>query len=49
MNGKILQGDFSQRAKDLRYMKRIELEPERKWSRQEMRIARAIERSNVKQ
>ncbi len=34
--------DFSQRAKDLRYLVRNELALDRKWKRQETRIAMAI-------
>lgn len=42
MKNKILHVDFTQRAKDLRYLMKQELAPDRQWKRQERRIAWAI-------
>lgn len=45
MNNKILRVDFCQRTKDLYYMVKYELKPDRDWKRQERRIALAIARN----
>lgn len=42
MKYKILRIDFSQRAKDLYYMVKYELKPDRAYKKKEFKIARAI-------
>lgn len=48
MKCKILRADFSQRAKDLYYMVKYDLRLDREYKRQEERIARMIEYSNLR-
>ncbi len=48
MKCKILRVDFGQRAKDLYYMIKYELKPDREYKRREQRLARAIAYNNFK-
>lgn len=48
MNCKMLRVNFSQRAKDLYYMVKYELKPDREYKRYERRLARAIAYSNLR-
>lgn len=45
----MLRAGFGKRDKDLYYMVKYDLKPDREWKRKEMRIARAIEQSAARQ
>ncbi|MFA5993455.1 MAG: hypothetical protein WC823_00685 [Parcubacteria group bacterium] len=45
---KMVVVNFDKRERDLYYMVKYELKPDRQWKRQEMRIMRAIELGNMK-
>ena len=48
MKCKMLRADFSQRAKDLYYMVKYDLKPDREYKLREWRIAQAIACSNYR-